>query len=285
MSGRGRGTRGGSRGGSSRGGRGGLGAPSSSVAAITPPADEVAKLQEERKRVEERRLQEAEEERRKAIEEQQRRLKAAAEQERNKLIEQRRIYEEQIKIQRDAVLKAEIERMRRLEEAQQELARRREAALRELVAEKEIKSRLENMKDETDRSRKPQQQVAAQSKPQPIQREKIVQRQSEHSSTTLSFHPKTYDDHQILNIYVSRSAPDPMLPDVQFSKRGKLFYLGLRKCEIVDMDGDFHVKLSISKTEDLRSWLERVERVEGLRIQGLEAAKIFQNARTQMSMQ
>jgi hypothetical protein len=58
-----------------------------------------------------------------------------------------------------------------------------------------------------------------------------------------SFIPSSYNDHQILEIYNSRASPDPSLPAVAFLKKGNNYYMGLRKCEIVeDENGNFVVK-------------------------------------------
>jgi hypothetical protein len=294
MSGRGRGGSRGGRGGASRGSRGGRGGfqarPPTESPSARPQADfgadaETREHEERlRKANEDRRLKLAEEERTKAIQEQQRRVQSAAEQERTKLNEQRKQYEEQIKIQREAVLKAETERMRRLEEAQLEIARRREVALREIAIERENRERvqvLEAMEKDRQSSKKVQQQVVAKKPAEPVVRQKPEKRKNFPSNSDntnhATFAPSTYDDHQILNIYNSRNSPDPSLPPVPFSKKGNLFYLGLRKCEIVDKDGDFHVKLNVNTTEDLQTWLEKTERVEGLRTKGFNAARLYQN--------
>lgn len=50
------------------------------------------------------------------------------------------------------------------------------------------------------------------------------------------FAPSNYNDYAILDIYNSRMEPDPSLPPVQFTKKGGYFYMGLRKCEIVESD-------------------------------------------------
>jgi hypothetical protein len=244
--------------------------------------------QEEKRIAEDRRLKLAEEERRKAIEEQQRRLQEAAEKERSRLSEQRKQYEEQIRIQREAVLKAEEERMRRLEEAQREIARRREEAMRELAIEKENRLRIERLKEEVERqqlSKRVQSQQPVQKK-QPDSKQRAIiprvatNRESENEDSQSTFQPKSYDDYQILEIYNSRQQPDPSLPSIPFSKRGKVFYLGLRKFEIIEDGGDFYVKLG-NGNEDLLSWIEKTEKVEGLRTKGLNAAKLFHVAQMQ----
>jgi hypothetical protein len=296
MSGRGRGGSRGGRGGAGRGGsRGGRGGSAASSRPATEfPArtvdfgiDAETREQEERLRRanEEKRLKLAEEERTKAIQEQQRRVQSAAEQERAKLSEQRRLYEEQIKIQREAVLKAEAERMRRLEEAQQEIARRREVALREIAIERENRERVQALEAmEKDRSSKKvqQQQQVAKKPVEQVIRQKPEKRKNFPSNNSdnanhANFVPSTYDDHQILAIYHSRHSPDPSLPPVPFTKKGNLYYLGLRKCEIIEQDGEFHVKLNVNTTEDLQTWLEKIERVEGLRTKGMNAARLYQN--------
>jgi len=202
-------------------------------------------------------------------------LQEAAKRERNRLEEQRRQYEEQIRVQREAVLRAEEERMRRLEEAQEQIQRNREAAMKKIAEERRDRERLENLRMEVEnKTRKQVPQVQASQPKKTTERKVSARTNGDSSGTPTSFTPKTYEDFEILRVIQSRTPPDPSLPAVPFTKRAEgVYFLGLRKCLIEEFDYQYMVKVG-SSHEDLISWYERNERLEGLRSRGMKAAQI-----------
>jgi len=164
---------------------------------------------------------------------------------------------------------------------QQEIARNREAAMRQIAAEREARARIERLTLEVEnRSHQPQMQQQQQqqkiAKPITKKPEKRVNLSNSNDSTkSLQFQPRNFDETCIVEIYLSRQPPDSSLPVVPFTKKGDLLYLGLRKCEVIESDGDFYVKTGPSSQEPFCTWVERIERVEGLRSKAMNSHKIY----------
>jgi len=57
-------------------------------------------------------------------------------------------------------------------------------------------------------------------------------------------------------------------------KKGSLYFVGCKKCAVEDLNGVLYVK----KGQDyvpLQEWIEKIERVEGLRLKGAKSAQTF----------
>jgi len=234
------------------------------------------KIRQEQARIAEieRRKREAEEAANRAKEEQLRMLQNHALQEKAKLEEQRRQVEEALKVRKEAIARAEAERVARMEEMHVQIQKTREVAASQIAIEKENRERLERLRKEVDA-----QQVSNYgNKPKvvvPVVRATPVNRGGTPARSGANFAPQTSLDYSVFTIYHSRSAPDEQLPSVTFSRRGEgLFFLGVKKCVIEEMPGGVYVKKG-QDYEPLQQWLERNERVEGLRLKGLKSANTF----------
>jgi len=120
------------------------------------------------------------------------------------------------------------------------------------------------------------QRKPAQSKPL-IQAPKPQTKIPGKKSTAEVFVPRTYTDFQILQLYNSRTLPDPSLPPVSFTKKGTegVYFLGIRKCVVEEVDCEYLVKTG-SSYQSFVSWIEATERVEALRSRAMSSAVVLQ---------
>jgi hypothetical protein len=99
--------------------------------------------------------------------------------------------------------------------------------------------------------------------------------------SSATFMPRSFMDHEILSVYNNRPAPDPRLPVVPFTKKDGhadgVFFLGAKKFVIEeDNDGNLGVRVG-QNLESLDSWFAKHERVEALRLRGLQSGSSFLN--------
>jgi len=156
---------------------------------------------------------------------------------------------------------------------EQAIIRQKDEALRQLEQERRDRERREQLRREHEES-------LARGAPRPLKRLPVVQprrpppqRRRIDVQGGRPFEPEDERDEAVLNEYMSRSAPDPSLPSVPFVKRNGTYWLGGRRCDLdVDEGGQVIIKLG-KDIEYFVSWIEKVERVEALRIKGLISAQ------------
>jgi len=186
---------------------------------------------------------------------------------------QTHIIEEKAMKEREAIESQQRATQNQMREMEQAILRQKDEALSLLEKEKRDRARREQLWREHDASlalqapRPPKRTQVVPPRPQPpVQRRRIAQ-------GGRPFEPEDATDEAVLNEYLSRPAPDASLPTVPFVKRNGTYWLGGRRCNI-DFDGDrVLVKLGGNDTEYFSSWIEKVERVEALRLKGLISAQ------------
>jgi len=197
-------------------------------------------------------------------------LEDNARREKLRLEEQRRRQEENLRRQRDAVLREEQERQNEYERLHLTLQRDKETTLQNLATEKANRERIEALRKEMDsRQATPLKRKvdAPPARSAAVQRPRLIA-----ATSSASFYPQTSMDYDVLGVYNNRQPVAGNLPPVTFSKKQEgLYFLGQRKCVIVEVDGSLYVKLGQGH-EDFLSWLEKTEKVEALRMRGMSTA-------------
>jgi len=157
---------------------------------------------------------------------------------------------------------------------EQAILRQKDEALRQLEQERRDRERREQLRREHDES-------LARGAPRPLKRlpagapprQQPTQRRRRVAQGGRPFEPENEIDEAVLNEYMWRSPPDASLPSVPFVKRNGTYWLGGRRCNLdVDEGGQVIVKLG-KDVEYFAQWIEKVERVEALRIKGLISAQ------------
>jgi len=234
--------------------------------------------QDENRRVqEEARKRAAEDAAKREAEEQRRALHERTQAEKNRLEDQRRQQDEHLRNQREAILRAEAERVIKMEEMHRQIQFSRQQAVAQMNEEKENRERLERLRVEVD-SRQTYNNKSVVSKPTRVQAPRPP-RASGNARSGATFSPQDFLDHQVLFVYSNRAAIDEKLPGVPFTKRAEgVYFLGGRKCTIEEVGGSLYVRKG-QQFEPLLEWLEKTERVEGLRAKGAKSAQLFITSR------
>eukprot|EP01126_Amoeba_proteus_P059413 TRINITY_DN7757_c0_g3_i2.p1 TRINITY_DN7757_c0_g3~~TRINITY_DN7757_c0_g3_i2.p1 ORF type:complete len:170 (+),score=37.87 TRINITY_DN7757_c0_g3_i2:156-665(+) len=155
-----------------------------------------------------------------------------------------------------------------------QIAREKETALQKIAEERANRERLEALKKEVESKTTslpikpvtlpPRQQHA----PKPV----VNQNQAANAA---NFDAQSELDKEVLEIYGSRQALPNKLPPVKFSKiEDGVYLLGSRKITVEILEGSVYVKLGTNR-EDFLSWLEKIEKVEALRIRSFNSANTF----------
>jgi len=152
----------------------------------------------------------------------------------------------------------------------EQMRRQKEEAFREMEQDRRDRERREILRREHDaalaRPRQVPKKPVAQPAPKPIQR-KV------RSSRELPFEPENDLEVELLSEYQSRSEPDPKLPAVPFYKRNGYYWIGQRRFEPV-LENQVYVREGSHLTPFIE-WIEKIERVESLRLKGLQSARII----------
>jgi len=207
---------------------------------------------------------------RREAEEKRRMLQQAAIQERQRIDEQRKQAEEHLRNQREAILRAEAERTAKMEEMHRQIQLTRQQAVAQIEADKANRERLERLRQEVDNQ---QMSRVAQKKPvvqrAPVARQPRVAAGS--ASSEAAFSPQDFLDHEVLSVYTDRGAPDSRYPPVPFTKKGDATYcMGSKRCVVEEGRSGLLVR-----NESLQEWMEKAERLEGIRLNGLKTATTF----------
>jgi len=136
-----------------------------------------------------------------------------------------------MKNQREAILRAEAERNAKMEEMHRQIQAARQAAVSQMQEEKKNRERLERLRQEVDNQQvqrsgpKPQARSAQAAPFRPPPQQQPRQRQGASTARSgAAFYPQDFLDHQVLEIYQSRNAPDDKLPPVAFTKKGVIVF-------------------------------------------------------------
>jgi len=178
--------------------------------------------------------------------------------------------EEKARQQREAIERQQHASQKEMREMEEAFRLQKEEAFRQLEQEKRDRERREQLRKEHDEylahgSQRPAKRApVAAPKPQPpVHRRRLDARRP--------FEAEDPTDEAVLNEYSLRPAPDTSLPAVSFFKRNGTYWLGGRRCNAVVDGGHVLVKLG-SDIEHFASWIEQAERVEALRLKGLQSA-------------
>jgi hypothetical protein len=91
------------------------------------------------------------------------------------------------------------------------------------------------------------------------------------SSDESPFVPENDMDEIVLSEYRNRPEPDKELPKVSLQKRNGKYWIGQRRFDTVLEDNLLYVKEGKERTP-FSTWIERIERLEALRLKGLLSA-------------
>jgi len=153
------------------------------------------------------------------------------------------------------------------------LKRQKEDAFRQMEQERRDRERREQLRREHEESlSRPQARPKLQNVQQPAPRF-VPKRKLESARQGNPFEPSDDRDEAVLNAYASRSAPDASLPNVPFVKRNGTYWLGQRRCDCAVVDNVDVVVILGNCAVPFMDWIEKAERVEGLRIKGLQSAQ------------
>jgi len=163
----------------------------------------------------------------------------------------------------------------KMKEMEEKLKEEKVAALNQMEQEKKDRQRkLDLQKEYEEQQRRQREQLQAQlrqrrapqAKPVPSAGAKLTLKRK---LANRPFEPETETEEQLLDEYLRRPSPDEKLPKVSFVKRNGVYWLGQRRFT-VRLDGStLVVEPSL---EAFSEWVAKSERVEALRLRGMQSA-------------
>jgi len=233
-------------------------------------AEEAKRRAEEEKKKKEKTAEDS----KRAQDEIKRRIEAEALQRRHHEEAKKGIIEERARLEKEAIERQQKESQQEMLLIHEQMKRQKDDALRQMEQEKRDRERRELLRREHDaslnrpRQVKPVKQVPI-VKPPP---RRIVHRVSDQQ---LPFQPENDLEECLLNEYqshLSQSDYNLKFPRVTLSKHHGKYWIGQRRFDPVQVDHEsIYIKEGNSLTPFLE-WIEKVERVESIRYQGLKSA-------------
>jgi myosin heavy subunit len=208
----------------------------------------------------------------KAQDEIRRRIEAEALQRRHHEEAKKGIIEERARLEREAIENQQKESQQEMLMIHEQMRRQKEDAFRQMEQEKRDRERRELLRREHEASLnrpRPKPVVQPVVKPPPV---KLVRRRSDEG---LAFQPENELEENLLSeyqIHQSQSELDPKLPRVTLSKRNGKYWLGQRRIDAIFLDESIYIKEGASLNPFL-IWIKNAERIEAIRMKGLQSAQ------------
>eukprot|EP01125_Pyxidicula_operculata_P010226 TRINITY_DN3367_c0_g1_i1.p1 TRINITY_DN3367_c0_g1~~TRINITY_DN3367_c0_g1_i1.p1 ORF type:complete len:290 (+),score=106.81 TRINITY_DN3367_c0_g1_i1:633-1502(+) len=184
--------------------------------------------------------------------------------------------QEQARRQKEIIEMRQQEQQRMMREMELRMKQEKEETLRRIAEEKEKRERYEQLRREHEQAQqlpavKPKKKLAAPTTQKPKQVRRFGLK-----NAARPFEPEDDVDIALLETYAQRSLPQANLPTVTFTKKGTSYWLGQRRFE-ADFDevGNVSVLLGGGRLQSFESWIENAERIEALKLKGLESAKTY----------
>jgi len=178
-------------------------------------------------------------------------------------------------LQKEEIEKQQTDSQQQMILIQEQMKRQKEEAFRQMAQEKRDRERREQLRREHDASLNRPRQVA----PKPVIKQQPVlppQNYIRPSHQELPFQPENEGEECLLNQFqIHRGTPvDFQLPRVTLIKRNQNYFFGQRRFVPLYQDNTIYVKEGTDYTP-FNQWLNKVERVEAIRLKGLKSAQAF----------
>jgi len=152
----------------------------------------------------------------------------------------------------------------------------REALQRRIDIEKELKDRDEKMQNIPSRKqmREKKLDISRKQQQQHQQQQQLLQQQQQFQiDQSLPFQPENDLDNFVIQTYLSRNKHTLELPDVTFTKGKKegSYFIGQRRINLDYIDSEV-VVIQGNNFKPFQPYLEKQERVEGLKLKALNSA-------------
>jgi len=178
------------------------------------------------------------------------------------------VIQERSRLEKEAIEKQQREDQKEMIAIQEQMKQQKEDIFRQMDEYRRNRERREALRREHEASLNQPRVVVKKQLVAPPPKKKVT---APASRIGLPFEPEDDVDQELLNEYQNRSEPDEKLPKVILSKRNGYYWLGQRRFA-VELQDQVYVKEGASLTP-FSTWIERAERVEGLRQKGYQSAQ------------
>jgi len=185
------------------------------------------------------------------------------------------IIEEKARRETEAIEMEQKENQQQMIAIQEQMKKQKEEAFRQMEQDKRDRERRELLRREHDASLNRPRQVqkpVVKAPIKPIPRRAPANRSF--SNRSLPFEPENELEEALVNEYQCRSEPDPKLPAVKLQKRSGYYWIGQRRFDPVLEAYQVYVKEG-SRLTPFGEWIVNAERVESLRLKGLQSAHLI----------
>jgi len=189
--------------------------------------------------------------------------------------------QERARLEKEAIERGQRDAQKEMNAIKEQMKQQKEEAFRLMDEDRRNRERRELLRREHEASlNKPRAVVKKQQPVAPPPKKKIAPS----ARIGLPFEPEDDVDQELLNEYQNRAEPDQKLPKVILSKRNGYYWIGQRRFE-VELQDQLYVREGVSHLTLFSTWIEKAERVEGLRQKGYQSAQtlFFQQSALQHS--